>query len=181
MAPLDEETAEWYVMRDLKRANAKLPAYKQLEEAGLEVFTPCKWRLVVKCGECIREIVPVIRDLLFVKEVRSRLDSYVRRIPTLQYRYGRGQSFRNPMTVPGKEMERFMQAVRASASPVYYKPDEIIPAMYGRKIHIVGGSLDGCEGFLITHRGSRRKRLLVELHGLLAVGVEVEPEYIRFC
>ena len=181
MAPLDEEIAEWYVMRDLKRANAKLPAYKQLEEAGLEVFTPCRWRLVVKCGKRIREIVPVIQDLLFVKEVRSKLDRYVERIPTLQYRYGRGHSFRNPMTVPAREMERFIQVIRASLSPVYYQPDEITPAMYGRKIHIVGGPLNGCEGYLITHRGSKRKRLLVELHGLLAVGVEVEPEYIRFC
>jgi hypothetical protein len=51
--------------------------------------------------------------------------------------------------------------------------------MYGRKIRIVGGPLNGYEGSLLTTRGSKVKRLLVELKGFLAVGVEVDPEYIQ--
>ena len=52
--------------------------------------------------------------------------------------------------------------------------------MYGRRIRIVGGNLDGYEGCLLTMRGSKVNRLLIELKGLLAVGVEVIPEYIQF-
>ena len=37
-----EKQTCWYVMRDLKRANAKLPAYKQLLNEHFEVFTPMK-------------------------------------------------------------------------------------------------------------------------------------------
>ena len=44
---------------------------------------------------------------------------------------------------------------------------------------IVGGRLDGYEGRLKTTRGSRVKRLIVELPGLLAAGVEVDAQYIR--
>ena len=44
---------------------------------------------------------------------------------------------------------------------------------------IIGGTLDGYEGRLMTTRGSKVKRLLVELKGFLAVGVDVNPEYIR--
>ena len=51
--------------------------------------------------------------------------------------------------------------------------------MYGRKIRIIGGLLNGYEGFLLTTRGSKTKRLLVNLQGLLAVGVEVNPDYIQ--
>ena len=51
--------------------------------------------------------------------------------------------------------------------------------MLNRKIRIVGGPLDGYEGTLQTVRGSKVKRLLVELPGLLSVAVEVEPEYIQ--
>ena len=36
----NEQRMHWYVMRDLKRPNAKLPAYKQLSDEHLEVFTP---------------------------------------------------------------------------------------------------------------------------------------------
>ena len=35
----NEQRMHWYVMRDLKRPNAKLPAYKQLSDEHLEVFT----------------------------------------------------------------------------------------------------------------------------------------------
>lgn len=56
MEPLDENDKKlWYVMRDLKRPNAKHPAYKQLEELGFEVFVPMKWFLSVKQGKRVRE------------------------------------------------------------------------------------------------------------------------------
>ena len=52
--------------------------------------------------------------------------------------------------------------------------------MYGKWIRIVGGGLDGFEGRLKSTRGSKVKRLIVELPGLLAVGVEVDAQYIQF-
>lgn len=49
---------QWFVMRDLKRSNAKLPAYKLLREEQFEVFVPMKWELVnqmaLKSGENFR-------------------------------------------------------------------------------------------------------------------------------
>ena len=155
-------------MRDLKRANAKVPAYKLLEEMKMEVFVPMKWHLVTRKGMRIREEVPFIQDLLFVHETQNNLDAVVEKIPTLQYRWLRGT-----------DMERFIRAVDATESPRYYLPEEITPTMYGRKIRIEGGPLSGYEGRLLTTRGSKVKRLLVELEGFLAVGVEVDPEYIQ--
>ena len=83
------------------------------------------------------------------------------------------------MVVVDAAMERFIRAVNATESPKYYLPEEITPAMYGRRIRIVGGPLNEYEGSLLTTRGSKVKRLLVELKGFLAVGVEVDPEYIQ--
>ncbi|MCD7710143.1 MAG: UpxY family transcription antiterminator [Porphyromonadaceae bacterium] len=174
----EEEKAQWFVLRDLKRTNAKLPAYKQLEAAGLKVFTPKKWRLVEANGHKVRREVPVIPDLLFVCDTRHQLDPYVEKIPLLQYRWLRNR-YREPMTVPDAEMERFIQAVNSSRSTTYYKPEEITPEMYGRQIRIIGGSLDGFEGPLLKMRGSKVKRLLVELPMLLVASVEVQPEYIQ--
>ncbi len=174
-----EETVQWYVMRDLKRTNAKQPAYRQLMEMEMEVFVPMKWHLAIRKGVRIREEVPFLRDLLFVHESRLRLDNVVERTPTLQYRWLR-HSWREPMTVEQKAMERFIQAVRSTKFPRYYLPEEITPAMYGRKVRIVGGPLNEQEGCLLNIRGSRVKRLLVELPGFLAVGVDVKPEFIQF-
>ena len=60
-------------MRDLKRPNAKLPAYKFLESLGVSFFTPMHWRLIVRDGKRISEYVPFIADLLFVYETREKL------------------------------------------------------------------------------------------------------------
>lgn len=175
----NEEKARWWAMRDLKRSNARKPAYKLLEEKKVEFFVPMRWQLVTRRGKRVREQVPFMQYLLFVHETRFNLDPLVEKTPTLQYRWLR-DTYREPMTVPDTDMERFMLAVNASDSPKYYLPEEITPAMCGRRIRIVGGTLDGYEGSLLTIRGSKVRRLLVELPGFLSVGVEVSPEYIRF-
>ncbi len=165
-------------MRDLKRANAKEPAYKLLEGKKMKVFVPMKWHLVTRGGVRIREEVPFIPDLLFVNETRINLDPVVDKTRTLQYRWLR-RTWREPMTVADTDMERFIEAVNADENPKYYLPEELTPDMYGHKIRIVGGPLNGYEGNLLTTRGSKVKRLLVELKGFFAAGIEVNPEYIQ--
>ena len=138
-------TDNWFVLRDLTRPNAKRPAYRLLEEKGIEVFTPMRWQLVERKGKRIREEVPLLHDLLFAHTTCACMDPIVEEISTLQYRYLRGG---------------------------YRKP-------YGRMIRIEGGPLDGYEGRLLSIRGSRVKRLIVEIPGLLVAAVEVDPVYIR--
>lgn len=180
MAVLErEKRISWFVMRDLKRVNAKLPAYKQFADAHFEVFTPMKERLSVRGGKRVREVVPFIQDLLFVHGAREAIDPLVEKYPTIQYRFQKGGGYKNPMTVADTDMERFIHAVNASENPKYYLPSELTPAMCGRNVRIVGGSLDGYEGKLLTVRGSKTKRLLVELPEFFSVGVEVSPEYIK--
>lgn len=179
MSPSDNDClVRWFVMRDLKRANALQPAYRQLEDMGIHAFTPMTWRLITIQGKKVRREVPFVQDLVFVRECRAVLDPIVARTPTLQYRWLR-KTYREPMTVTDSAMECFIRAVKSSESPRYYLPEEITPMMLGRRIRIVGGPLDGQEGTLVTTRGSKVKRLLVELPNLLAVSVEVSPEYVQ--
>ena len=169
---------QWFVLRDLKRANAKRLAYQVFLENDIEVFTPKKWKLSVVKGKKVRREVPCIPDLLFVHDSRERIDPIVDVVSTIQYRWLR-HKWREPMTVPEAERARFIQAGSATESPKYFLPEEITPDMKSRPIRIVGGILDGYEGTLLTTRGSKVRRLLGELPGLLGVGVEVEPDYIQ--
>lgn len=166
----------WFVMRDLKRPNALLPAYKQLAVARIEVFTPMRWVLKTKNGRRIRRQVPVIPDLLFVYETRSVLDPIVEKTPTLQYRFQKGGRYCEPMVVSDVEMERFIRAVRMAETPRYFYPGELTSSMRDRIVRIIGGPLDGYEGRLIAVRGSKTKRLLIDLGDFLSVGVEVNPD-----
>lgn len=169
---------QWYVLRDLRRANAKVSGYELLHQAGYEVFTPMRWEVGGHGGARVRRQVPVIPDLLFVHTTREVFDAELRRIPTLQYRYVRGMQA-TPMVVKSADMRMFISAVTASADARYYQPEEVSAAMCGHQIRIVGGALDGYEGHLLKVRGARTKRLLVNLPGLITAAVVVEPEYIQ--
>lgn len=170
----------WFVMRDLKRPNAKMPAYRQLTEEGFEVFTPFETKIVTNHGKRTKVTVPVIRDLLFVHSSHNLLDSTVQRTDTLQYRYKKGGAYCEALVVPTREMEQFMQVVNSGAKVKYYQPEEITPDMLGANIRILAeGPLYGTEGRLRSLRGSKKKRLIVELTGVLAVEVEVLPDFIE--
>ncbi len=172
--------ARWYVLRDLKRANALLPGCLQLQQSGIEIFTPMRWVITQRNGKRVRREIPYITDLLFAHATRTELDPLIDTTPTLQYRYARGLGYRMPMTVRTDDMNRFITAVRATDNPRYYLPEELTPELCGRYIRIIGGPLDGYEGNLLSLRGSRKRRLLVHLPNLLTAAVEVNPEFIQF-
>ena len=80
-----DEEEKWFVMRDLSRANTHTPAWRRLSENGFEVYTPTVTRITLRQDRRIRETLPVIHDLLFVRSTRSRLDPAVAQIPTLHW------------------------------------------------------------------------------------------------
>ena len=170
---------EWFVLRDLKRANAKLRAYQWLSEMGFEVFTPLVTKLATRHGRRIRLTVPAISDMLFVHSTRELLDPVIAKTDTLQYRYLKGGAYQQPMVVRDDDMARFIAATQCSDGPIYYTPDEITPDMLGRKVMIIGGPMDGYEAILVKTRGTRKRRVFVEIPTLLAVSTEILPEYIQ--
>lgn len=172
------EAAQWFVLRDLKRPNARERAWKALSGKGFEVFTPLRQCVVKEASKSVRRLLPVIPDLLFVHSDRASLDPEVLSVRTLQYRYLRGGGYREPMTVREEEMNRFMKAVNSSETATYYAPDEITPAMVGRTVRIAGGPLDGMEAPLLKLRGSHRKRIIVSIPALVSATVEVNPDFI---
>lgn len=174
------QSEEWFVLRDLKRSNAKNPAYKFLPSLGVETFTPMHW--VIKDnprGGKVRQHVPFMPSLLFAKSSRHNLDEIILRTETLQYRFVKGAPQGTPMTVPTDEMNRFIEGVNQSENCTFYSPGEITPDMYGRRVVIKGGPFDGYTGNLLRARGSKKRRLIVKLQGLIAAAIEVSPEYIQ--
>ena len=77
-------------------------------------------------------------------------------------------------------MERFMKAVMQADIVEYYSYDEVSPQLYGKQIRIIGGRLNGFEGRLMSKRGSKFKRLLIDLKECnLSAAFYVETEYIQ--
>lgn len=168
----------WYVMRDLKPKHAKNHAYDMLKSLNVTCYTPIEYQLVVVGGEKVVHQVLVMPDLLFVKSNRNYLDALIKKIPKLQYRYKLGVQS-TPIVVRPVDMDDFIRAVENSNKTKFYAPHEVTPEMTDRKIRIIGGHLDGYTGTLITTRGSKKRRLLLEIPNLVAASVEVEAEYIQ--
>lgn len=174
------EQSQWFVLRDLKRPNSLSPAYITLPHLGITTFTPMHWQVAPRGGKQTRTYTPFIPDLLFVHTTRATLDPIILKTPTLQYRYMKGKAYCTPMTVPADEMQRFIDAVQSTPTPRYYLPSELTPDQCGKRVRIIGGSLDGYEGTLLKLRGARQRRVLISLQSLLAVAVEVADEYLQF-
>lgn len=170
----------WFALRDLKRPNALLPAYKMLRQKGIEIFTPMKTVVATVKGRKTEKKIPFLQDLLFARAEKNDLDPIIRETATLQYRYGQGNNFDHPMVIPEKEMDRFIAAISLFDNPIYYTPQDLPKKLIGEKVRIImSGPLDGYEGTLLKIRGARKKHLLLQLPGILAAEIEVTPDLIQ--
>lgn len=173
----------WYVLRDLARPNAKNPAYKRLQampEMADCVFVPLKQRVYVEFGKRVVRFVPFMPDLVFVHKPKEELDPIVRDMELLQYRYVRGGKQFEALSVRARDFEKFREAVEQTDNVEYYSYEEVSPQIYGKQIRIIGGRLNGFEGRLMSKRGSKHKRLLVDLKECnLSAAIHVESDFIQ--
>ena len=180
-----EKTSEdrWYVLRDLARPNTKNPAYKQLQampEMKDCVFVPLKQHVFKEFGKRVVRFVPFMPDLVFVHKTREELDPIVRKMELLQYRYVRGGKQYEAMRVRAKDFEKFKDAVEQIDNVEYFSYEEVSPRIFGKQIRIIGGRLNGFEGRLMSKRGSKYKRLLIDLQECnLSAAIQVESEFIQ--
>lgn len=83
------------------------------------------------------------------------------------------------MAVRNEEMGKIIFAVSKTEAPVYYKPEGLANSMYRKNLRIIGGVFNEYERQLLSIKGMRKKRLIIELQGLITAAVEVEPEFIQ--
>ena len=67
---------------------------------------------------------------------------------------------------------------RKNGNSQIFMPEEIQLAK-GQRIRMIGGALDGVEGYFVRRKGCRRKTLVVVLDGLFGISAEVEPDMVE--
>ena len=144
------------------------------------LFVPLKQKIFTERGKRVVRFVPYMYDLIFVHKSKEELDPIVQAIELLQYRYLRGGRPYEALSVRHQEFERFRQAVLSSDNVEYYSYEEVSPQIYGKQIRLIGGQLNGFEGRLMSKRGSKQKRLLIDLKECnLSASIQVETDYIQ--
>lgn len=172
------EQPAWYVMsapycRELKAREA-------LGELGIECFVPMRYELVQNGRLRKRVLQPVIHNLIFVYERRSRLNEVKRKLGYLQYRTtvmeGRGV----PIVVPPKQMEDFRRVCESENEKVRVLLPGNVSLEKGTRVRVTGDEWNGVEGVFVRVAGQRGRSVVVEIPGVAAVmTATISPDYIE--
>lgn len=168
----------WYAMRATYGRNISAKHYA--DSIGIITYIPMHY--IVKRlggGKAQRKYVPVIRDLIFVYATKDEVKNLKRVIPYLQY-ITRPLNNRNiPIIVPEQEMRKFIDVTLSeNRELIYLQPNELNIGK-GTKVRVHGGELDGYEGYFIKIKGKRNKRVVISFDSVIAVAIEVNPDFIE--
>ena len=148
-----------------------LMAQRLLEMQNFESFVPMRKR-TTKVGRRIKtDLIPVVRDLIFVLGTRDEVQEAKGKIPYLHY-ITHPQEGRNiPVEVPTEQMEQFMAVCNEMDDKAEILSGEEARFELGERVRITGGAFKGCEGRLVKIEGKRTKRFVVSIEGVIAVSV----------
>ncbi len=169
------EEIEWFAMR--VTYHRELEAQRLLDEKHVENFIPMKYERSERSGK--KRLVPVIHNIIFVRTTASKIAELKKPscIPMLQYMMD--QRLGKKITVPEKQMRAFIAVTGTyDESLRFFGPAEINFSK-AQKVRITGGIFEGCEGAFVKVKGSRSKKVVVEIKGVVSVAlVSVHPDLV---
>lgn len=169
----------WFAMSAPYRRELKAKSF--LDSLGIECFIPMRYKAVKKRnGTMSRELLPAIHNLIFVHTFRHTAQQIKQDLPYLQWltRHIDGRNI--PITVSDMEMEQFISVTRNYNEHLIYLRPEELDLNNGTPVRILGGPFDGVEGTFMKVKGSRRKRVVVMIKGIVGVAMaEVTPDLLE--
>ena len=176
---LSAEKSLWWAMSAPYRRELKAKAI--LDSCGIESFVPMRYQAVRKSsGTMVRELRPAVHNLIFVCGTKAKIYHKKQEITWLQW-LTRPEGGKNvPVTVPDRDMEQFIAVTNTyNEHLIYIQPDEI-DLRKGTPVRILGGPFNGFEGTFIKVKGSRKKRVVVMLKGIVGVAMaEITPDLLE--
>ena len=177
----------WFPMRVTYQREMKVKA--ELDRLGIECFVPMTYRVEEsrndgitdkrKHGETelLRELVPAINNLIFVRSTQERISGLKRSNEVLEpLRYMMDHTAEEAhviMTVPDRQMENFMRVATMTDDSVMFLDENTIVGKEGKRVMVMGGAFEGVEG--VIRRVKRCKRVVVELEGVASVAIAFVP------
>ena len=170
------ESVLWYAMRATYRR--ELDAMHRLKEAGMGCFIPMQYHFRLKRGRRVRELVPAVRNLLFVHALPSELKRMKLELPYLQYITD--TLSHEKIIIPDVQMQRFIAVAGTYDDQLlYFQPGELNLAK-GTRVRITGGEFAGYEGTFLKVKGARDRRVVIAVEGVIAVALAViHPDLIE--
>ena len=169
--------AKWYAIRVSYGRTLKFCA--ALQELGVEHFVPMARKKMVRNGKTVTVTAPAVSNLCFVRSTKAFIQEYFEGMgENRPAHFMWDKSTREPIFVPDKAMEDFMQVCQIMSDDALYLKDITDKLREGQKVRVIDGPFKGVEGTILRIRRSRR--VVVELPGLLAVATNfIDPRSLE--
>ena len=164
-----ETEMKWFAMRATYGRN--LMAQRALDLDKIESFVPMRKR-TIKMGRRVKtDLIPVVRDLIFVLGEREAVQEAKSRIPYLHYIVRPAEGKNLPVEVPEEQMQQFIAICNEMDDKAELLSGEEAHFEVGERVEVVNGSFKGHQGLLVKIEGKRSKRFVVAIDGVIAVAV----------
>lgn len=167
---------QWYAMRVTYQR--ELAAKEMLKEFDVESFVPMKrTRRIKKNGKTTWSLTSALHNYIFIHSDRKTIDNIKQyTIPWLRYIIS--PSKRTPIIVPERDMINFITVAGNAQEDIRYLNPGEINLTRGDKVRVLGGAFEGAEGIFMKIEGSRSKRVVVKIEGLVAVATTALPSML---
>lgn len=171
---LSETCLDWFALRvDFRRETI---VKKYFDSIRIENFLPMQYKEVVVRGHKIRKLMPLVHNLIFARTTKQQLDTIkattVYPIRYLMFREGTKSS---PIVVPEEQMQNFIRVAGSYDDQLLYLSPEQVPLTVGDRVRILSGPFAGAEGIYVRLKGTRARRVVVHLPGIMAVATATVP------
>ena len=160
------EKTQWFAMRVTYRR--ELDVKNLLDQQGVSSFIPMHYVIRMAKKRKVRELVPVVHNLIFIHITQTDMKELKKDIPYLQYMTDSRSG--EKIIVPDGQMRDFI-AVAGTYDEhlLFFKPEEINPAK-GTRVRIIGGDL----------KGARDRRVVICIQGIIAMAMAtISPDLIE--
>lgn len=169
----------WFAIRVEYRGEMAVKSY--LEKIGMEHFLPMQYREVVVRQRKVRKLVPLVHNLIFIHTTKPALDRIkaTTHYP-IRYMMQRDGAQSHPIVVPDEEMYNFIRVAGTYDDQLLYIPQEEVRLGRGDRVRIQSGPFAGATGIYIKLKGTRHRRVVVEIPGIAAIATAtLDPSVIE--
>ena len=170
------EKTQWFAMRVTYRR--ELDVKNLLDQQGVSSFIPMHYVIRMAKKRKVRELVPVVHNLIFIHITQTDMKELKKDIPYLQYMTDSRSG--EKIIVPDDQMRQFI-AVAGTYDEhlIFFSPDEV-NLRKGTKVRITGGDFEGYEGVFVKVKGARDRRVVISLQGVIAMAMATRsPDLIE--
>ena len=179
MQKLDDNRAYWFVL-GTKSVNKEIDIRDEMRHRKMECFVPLKYVVKRVRGLQQESLVPAISGLIFAHATADDLKEYLETSKHSLYlrraTFSENQQQKDFLIVEDREMERFINFVRANAQKVnFFRPEELT-WVEGDLVRVTIGSTS-YEGQIVRIKGKRHFAL--SLRNSLFSTVQITPDLMQ--